>query len=165
MSDKRVAIVGATGAVGEELIRTLEQRDFPVAELRLLASKRTAGRKLEFRGEAHTVELLGADSFQGMDLALFAAGGTISKEHAERAVDAGAVVVDNSSAFRMDPDVPLVVPELNGHTVSDHQGILANPNCSTIILGWTAGRRHRGSTWPGRRRDWQPRSVTRPRSA
>ena len=134
MSDKRVAIVGATGAVGEELIRTLEQRDFPVAELCLLASKRTAGRKLEFRGEAHTVELLRADSFQGMDLALFAAGGSISKEHAPRAVDAGAVVVDNSSAFRMDQDVPLVVPELNGHTISDHQGILANPNCSTIIL-------------------------------
>ncbi len=133
MSGRRVAIVGATGAVGEELIRTLEQRDFPVAQLRLLASKRSAGRKLGFRGEAHTVEALGASSFQGMDLALFAAGSTISKDYAERAVSAGAVVVDNSSAFRMDPAVPLVVPELNGHTIGDHQGIHANPNSSTII--------------------------------
>jgi aspartate-semialdehyde dehydrogenase len=129
-----VAIVGATGAVGEELILTLEQRDFPVRELRLLASKRTAGRKVSFCGETHTVEVLGESSLEGIDVALFSAGSTISKEHAQRAVNAGAVVVDNSSAFRMDPDVPLVVPELNRDAINGHRGIIANPNCSTIIL-------------------------------
>jgi len=134
VSGKRVAIVGATGAVGEELLQTLQQRDFPIQELRLLASKRTAGKKVSFRGEIHTVEVLGESSFEAIDLALFSAGGSISKEHAPRAVNAGAVVVDNSSAFRMDPEVPLVVPELNGDAIGSHSGIIANPNCSTIIL-------------------------------
>ncbi|MHC4078285.1 MAG: aspartate-semialdehyde dehydrogenase [Planctomycetota bacterium] len=145
MNSRRVAIVGATGAVGEELIRTLEQRDFPVQELRLLASKRTAGKQVSFRGEAHTVEALGESSFRGVDLALFSAGSGISKEHAARAVDAGAVVVDNSSAFRMDPEVPLVVPELNRNAVDDHQGIVANPNCSTIILCMALAPLHRAA--------------------
>lgn len=134
MSSRRVAVVGATGAVGEELLQTLEQRDFPVEELRLLASKRTAGRKVSFRGKAHTVEELGKDSFAGIDLALFSAGASISMEFAPCAVEAGAVVVDNSSAFRMDPEVPLVVPELNRDAIANHRGIIANPNCSTIIL-------------------------------
>jgi aspartate-semialdehyde dehydrogenase len=134
MSGRRIAIVGATGAVGEELLSTLEQRDFPVQDLRLLASERTAGKKMSFRGESHTVEVLGESSFAGIDLALFSAGASVSKEHAPRAVSAGAVVVDNSSAFRMDPEVPLVVPELNRAAIESHRGIIANPNCSTIIL-------------------------------
>jgi len=134
VSGKRVAIVGATGAVGEELLLTLQQREFPVRELRLLASPRTAGRQLVFRGEKHVVQTLAEDSFAGIDVALFSAGSGVSKEHAPRAVGAGAVVVDNSSAFRMDPEVPLVVPELNRHALESHAGIIANPNCSTIIL-------------------------------
>lgn len=134
MSRKRVAIVGATGAVGEELLRTLEQRDFPIEELRLLASGRSAGREVSFRGRGHTVEPLGEGSFEGIDLALFSAGAAVSREFAPRAVAAGAVVVDNSSAFRMDEGVPLVVPELNRAVIQEHRGIIANPNCSTIIL-------------------------------
>jgi len=130
---KHLAIVGATGAVGMEMLRVLERRDFPVASLRLLASPRSAGKSLSFRGREHTVEPLSEDSFKGIDIALFSAGGGISKEFAPHAVNSGAVVVDNSSAFRMDPKVPLVVPEINAAAVSSHSGILANPNCTTAI--------------------------------
>jgi aspartate-semialdehyde dehydrogenase len=134
MSAPHFAIVGATGAVGHELLQTLQRRDVPVASLRLLASPRSAGQRLAFRGEDIPVEVLGEGSFEGVDVALFSAGGAISREFAPIAVRAGAVVVDNSSAFRMDPQVPLVVPEINGDAIAGHQGILANPNCSTIIL-------------------------------
>src|SRR5437879_2123023 len=123
-----VAIVGATGAVGVELIRCLEERDFPVSELRLFASARSAGKTLTFRGLQLTVRELNEHSFSGVDIALFSAGGSTSKRFASIAVRAGATVIDNSSAFRMDPSVPLV-PEINSHTLRTHQGIIANPNC------------------------------------
>lgn len=129
-----VAVVGATGAVGIEMIETLAKRNFPVKNLRLLASARSAGKKLPFKGEQITVEELTHDSFKGIDVALFSAGGSISKEYARTVVDAGAVMVDNSSAFRMEANVPLVVPEVNPEDVKGHQGIIANPNCSTIIM-------------------------------
>jgi len=128
-----VAVVGATGAVGLEMIETLERRNFPVGRLTLLASARSAGKTLTFRGQPVIVQELKPDSFAGIDLALFSAGGGISKEFVPLAVKAGAVVVDNSSAFRMDPNVPLVVPEVNGSDVRGHQGIIANPNCTTAI--------------------------------
>jgi aspartate-semialdehyde dehydrogenase len=127
------AIVGATGAVGVELIRCLEQRRFPLSELRLFASARSAGKTLSFRGQPLAVRELQDDSFRGVDIALFAAGGSTSKRFGPLAVQQGAVVVDNSSAFRMDPTVPLVVPEINPEAVRGHRGIIANPNCSTII--------------------------------
>jgi aspartate-semialdehyde dehydrogenase len=129
-----VAIAGATGAVGTEFLKLLEQREFPLASLRLLASERSAGRTLRFRGREHTVGELTESSFDGMDIAFFSAGGGRSKQFAPAAVRAGALVIDNSSAFRMDPDVPLVVPEINGEDIRQHKGIIANPNCSTIIL-------------------------------
>jgi len=132
-SPKNLAIVGATGAVGVEMLRVLERREFPVASLRLLASPRSAGKKLSFRGQELTVEPLTEKSFEGIDIALFSAGGGISKEYAPHAVKAGAIVVDNSSAFRMDPKVPLVVPEINAADAASHSGILANPNCTTAI--------------------------------
>jgi aspartate-semialdehyde dehydrogenase len=128
-----VAIVGATGAVGVELIRCLEERGFPVSELRLFASARSAGKTLTFRGLQLTVRELNEHSFSGVDIALFSAGGSTSKRFAPIAVRAGATVIDNSSAFRMDPSVPLVVPEINPHTLRTHQGIIANPNCCAII--------------------------------
>jgi aspartate-semialdehyde dehydrogenase len=128
-----VAIVGATGAVGVEMLDVLERRNFPVGKLTLLASPRSAGKTLKFRGEDVPVQALGADSFAGVEIALFSAGGGISKEYAPIAVKAGAVVVDNSSAFRMEDNVPLVVPEINGADVKQHQGIIANPNCTTAI--------------------------------
>src|SRR5579862_4855050 len=128
-----VAIVGATGAVGVELIRCLEERAFPLSELRLLASARSVGKTLNFRGQALPVRELVADSFRGVDLALFSAGAGTSKRFAPLAVEQGAVVIDNSSAFRMDPAVPLVVPEINPEALRGHRGIIANPNCSTII--------------------------------
>ena len=128
-----VAIVGATGAVGVEMIGCLERRRFPLAELRLLASARSAGRTLEFRGAPLTVRELAESSFEGVDLALFSAGSAISKKFAPLAVRAGAVVIDNSSAFRMDPGVPLVVPEINPLATRAHRGIIANPNCTAII--------------------------------
>ena len=128
-----IAIVGATGAVGVELIRCLEERAFPLAELRLLASTRSAGKTLRFRGRELTVRELTEDSFQGVDLALFSAGASTSKRFAPLAVRSGAIVIDNSSAFRMDPQVPLVVPEINPQTLPGHRGIIANPNCSAII--------------------------------
>ena len=128
-----VAIVGATGAVGVELIRCLEERRFPLSELRLFASARSAGKMLAFRGQALAVRELNEHSFSGVDIALFSAGGSTSKRFAPIAVRAGATVVDNSSAFRMDPTVPLVVPEINPQTLRTHQGIIANPNCCAII--------------------------------
>ena len=128
-----VAIVGATGAVGVELIRCLEERRFPLSELRLFASARSAGKMLAFRGQALAVRELNEHSFSGVDIALFSAGGGTSKRFAPIAVRAGATVVDNSSAFRMDAGVPLVVPEINPHTLRSHQGIIANPNCCAII--------------------------------
>ncbi len=130
---KHVAIVGATGAVGVEMIQCLERRGFPVRELTLLASARSAGKKLKYKGADITIKYLTPESFAGVDIALFSAGGGISKEYAPHAVNAGAIVVDNSSAFRIDPDVPLVVPEVNGADAKNHKGIIANPNCSTAI--------------------------------
>src|SRR5579864_4414217 len=128
-----VAVVGATGAVGVEMIKTLEKRNFPVSKLTLLASARSVGKKLPFQGREIAVQELTKDSFAGIDIALFSAGGSISKEFAPLAAKAGCVVVDNSSAFRMDPAVPLVVPEINGADVKTHKGIIANPNCTTAI--------------------------------
>ncbi|MEI6071844.1 MAG: aspartate-semialdehyde dehydrogenase [Verrucomicrobiae bacterium] len=129
----RVAIVGATGAVGVEMLRVMERRHFPVSRLRLLASARSAGKTLEFRGEEIAIEALGMNSFEDIDIALFSAGSGISKEFGPVAVDSGAVVVDNSSAFRMCDDVPLVVPEINADDIRTHHGIIANPNCTTAI--------------------------------
>ena len=128
-----VAVVGATGAVGVELLRCLERRRFPLAELRLLASARSAGKRLAFRGEPLEVRELREDSFQGVAIALFSAGAAISRRFAPLAVQAGATVIDNSSAFRMDAAVPLVVPEINPQTLGTHRGIIANPNCCAII--------------------------------
>ncbi|WP_456455923.1 aspartate-semialdehyde dehydrogenase [Thermovibrio sp.] len=129
-----VAVVGATGAVGREMIKTLEQRNFPVKKLVALASKRSAGKRLKFKGEEVVVQELRPESFEGVDIALFSAGGDRSKEFAPEAVKRGAVVIDNSSAFRMERDVPLVVPEVNPEDVEWHKGIIANPNCSTIQM-------------------------------
>lgn len=128
-----VAIVGATGAVGVEMIGCLERRRFPLAELRLLASARSAGKTLKFRGEPLAVRELGEASFAGVDLALFSAGSSVSKKFAPLAARAGTIVIDNSSAFRMDPEVPLVVPEINPQALREHRGIIANPNCTAII--------------------------------
>jgi aspartate-semialdehyde dehydrogenase len=128
-----LAIAGVTGAVGQEFLSILEERDFPFDTLRVLASSRSAGKKISFKGKEYTVEELTKDSFAGVDIALFSAGGARSKEFAPAAVEAGAVVVDNSSAFRMDADVPLVIPEINAAAIKRHKGIIANPNCSTII--------------------------------
>lgn len=129
-----VAVVGATGAVGEEFIRILESRNFPVQELRLLASKRSSGKKMRFRGADHTVQELTKHSFRGIKIALFSAGASISREYVPYAIESGAVCVDNSSAFRMDDDVPLVVPEVNPQEIARHHGVIANPNCSTIQM-------------------------------
>ena len=129
-----VAVVGATGAVGREMLDVLAERNFPIDNLRAMASHRSAGKKLPFGDESVEVEDLEKADFSGVDFALFSAGSSISKEHAPRAVEAGAVVIDNTSAFRMDPDVPLVVPEVNAEAIDEHQGIIANPNCSTIQM-------------------------------
>lgn len=128
-----IAVVGATGAVGIEMIRTLEKRNFPVGKLTLLASARSSGKQLTFKGQPITVQTLTQDSFAEIDIALFSAGGDISRDFAPAAVKAGCVVIDNSSAFRMNPEVPLVVPEINASAVKDHRGIISNPNCTTII--------------------------------
>lgn len=133
-SGYRVAILGATGAVGTELLALLAERNFPLAELKLLASPRSAGQTCQFKGQTLTVEPTTAESFQGMDIVLASAGGSTSKAWAETIVKAGAVMIDNSSAFRMDPTVPLVVPEVNPAAAADHAGIIANPNCTTILL-------------------------------
>jgi len=138
MSEKKVkvAVAGATGAVGNQMIRCLEEADFPASSVKFLASSRSAGRSLRYRGEAIAVEELKEDSFRGMDIALFSAGGGTSQKFAPYAADDGCVVVDNSSAWRMDPDVPLVVPEVNSHAIAQYKakGIIANPNCSTIQM-------------------------------
>ena len=133
MKKYNVAILGATGAVGQEFLRLIEERKFPFAELKLLASKRSAGKQIDFMGKTYTVEEATPESFEGVQIALFA-GGSISKTLAPEAVKRGADVIDNSSAFRMDPEVPLVVPEVNPQAISAHKGIIANPNCSTIIM-------------------------------
>ncbi|MCL6622485.1 MAG: aspartate-semialdehyde dehydrogenase [Syntrophobacterales bacterium] len=132
----KVAVVGATGAVGQQMVECLEERQFPVSELRLLASERSLGKYLSFKGREIPVDVLTRDSFQGIDLALFSAGGSVSKEFAPIAAAAGAVVIDNSSAWRMDPEVPLVVPEVNPQDIAlyKNKGIIANPNCSTIQM-------------------------------
>ena len=129
-----VAVVGATGAVGQQMIDTLIKRDFPFAKLTLLSSARSAGKKVMVKGQEYTVEEAKPESFEGVDIALFSAGGSVSKQLAPEAVKRGAVVVDNTSAFRMDPDIPLVVPEVNEDDLHKHNGIIANPNCSTIQM-------------------------------
>ncbi len=129
-----VAVVGATGAVGREMLSVLRERAFPVGQLRAMASHRSAGTELEFGEDTVVVEDLEKADFDGVDIALFSAGSGVSRAHADRAVEAGAVVVDNTSAFRMDDGVPLVVPEVNPETIGDHDGIIANPNCSTIQM-------------------------------
>ncbi|MGQ9570100.1 MAG: aspartate-semialdehyde dehydrogenase [Thermodesulfovibrionales bacterium] len=129
-----VAVVGATGAVGREMVQTLEERDFPVEKLRLFASERSEGKKIEYKNKYISVEILKDDSFEGIDLALFSAGAERSKIWAPVAVRSGCVVIDNSSQWRMDPEVPLVVPEVNPDDIKWHKGIIANPNCSTIQM-------------------------------
>ena len=131
-----VAVVGATGAVGNEMLKVLEERKFPVAELKLLASERSAGERLSFQGKEIAVEALDENSFKGVDIALFSAGGAVSQRFAPIAWKSGAVVVDNTSAFRMEPDIPLVVPEVNPQDIAQYKtrGIIANPNCSTIQM-------------------------------
>jgi aspartate-semialdehyde dehydrogenase len=128
-----VAIVGATGAVGVEMIKVLERRRFPIGKLTLLASARSAGKTASYKGEQISIQELREDSFDGVDIALFSAGASISRQYAPHAVQAGTVIVDNSSAFRMEENVPLVVPEINGRDVATHSGIVANPNCTTAI--------------------------------
>ena len=134
MPDKpNIAIAGITGAVGQEMARCLEQRNFPIGNLKLLASARSAGKKIQFKDQELTVEELTGDSFGNTDIALFSAGGDISRKYARLAAEAGATVIDNSSAFRMDDDVPLIVPEINPNDAACHKGIIANPNCTTIV--------------------------------
>jgi aspartate-semialdehyde dehydrogenase len=134
MTPKTVAIAGATGLVGRQILETLDERDYPVKSLKLLASARSKGKTIPFRGETLTVEELKEDSFKGIEVALFSAGGGTSKQFSPCAARDGCVVVDNSSAWRMDPNVPLVVPEVNSDAIQGHQGIIANPNCSTIQM-------------------------------
>jgi len=128
-----VAVAGVTGAVGQEFLGIIQERNFPFSSLKMLASSRSAGKKISFMGKEYVVEQMTPDSFKGVNLALFSAGASRSREFAPAAVKAGAVVVDNSSAYRMDPEVPLVVPEINPQKIMTHKGIIANPNCSTII--------------------------------
>jgi aspartate-semialdehyde dehydrogenase len=129
-----VAIVGATGAVGQEFLTVLAQRRFPIKSLRLLASARSVGKKIDFGGATHSVAELTRESFRDIQFAFFSAGGNVSKEFAPAAVSAGAVVIDNTSAFRMKEGIPLVVPEVNPEQIKRHNGLIANPNCSTIIM-------------------------------
>ncbi|MBI4841995.1 MAG: aspartate-semialdehyde dehydrogenase, partial [candidate division NC10 bacterium] len=142
-----VAVAGATGAVGEVMLRVLEERKFPVRRIKLLASERSVGKILKFQGEEIKVEQLSASAFEGVDVALFSAGASRSREFAPAAWKAGAVVVDNSSAFRMEPDVPLVVPEINPHAIAQYvnRGIIANPNCTTIVTLMALAPLHRYS--------------------
>ncbi|MDQ4005908.1 MAG: aspartate-semialdehyde dehydrogenase, partial [Actinomycetota bacterium] len=139
----RVAVLGATGVVGREMLRTLEQRSFPADEVVVLASPRSEGVRLPFRGDELVVRAVSEDAFRGVDVALFSAGAIASREWAPRAVDAGATVVDNSSSFRMDPDVPLVIPEINADALSGHRGIVANPNCTAITALMAVAPLHR----------------------
>lgn len=134
MKDVHVAIVGATGAVGTKILEKLKERKFPAASIKLLASKRSAGNEITAFGETYTVEETTPDSFEGIDIAFFSAGGSISEKFAHEAVKRGATVIDNTSFFRMDPDIPLVVPEVNPNEIPKHSGIIANPNCSTIQM-------------------------------
>ena len=146
MNDPVVAIAGVTGAVGAEFIATMDRRGFRVGKLKALASARSAGKTIGFRGQTIVVEELTANSFEGVDIALFSAGGGISRKFAPVAVKAGAVVIDNSSAFRMDPEVPLVIPEINAGRIRDHKGIIAVPNCSAItalVPLWPIHQRNR----------------------
>ena len=129
-----VAVVGATGAVGQEMLKVLAERSFPVRELRVLASARSAGKHVEFKGRDYLVQELTDDSFAGVQVALFSAGGKVSERFCPVAARAGAVCIDNTNAVRMDPAVPLVVPEVNAHAIPTHKGIIANPNCSTIQM-------------------------------
>ncbi|MGA2706336.1 MAG: aspartate-semialdehyde dehydrogenase, partial [Isosphaeraceae bacterium] len=131
---KNVAVVGASGAVGDRMIRLLEERAFPVASIKFLASERSVGKTVIFRGETFPIEAIVRDAFRGVDIVLSSTPGTVSREWSPIAAAAGAVVIDNSSAFRMDPNVPLVVPEVNPHDVAWNKGIIANPNCSTIQM-------------------------------
>lgn len=133
MKKYNVAILGATGAVGQEFLKLIDERNFPFDNLKLLASERSAGKQIDFSGKTYTVEEAQPSSFENIDIALFA-GGPASKPLAPEAVKRGAVVIDNSSTFRMDPEVPLIVPEVNPEAIKDHKGIIANPNCSTIIM-------------------------------
>ncbi len=128
-----VAVVGITGAVGQTTLRLLDERKFPVRALRVFASERSVGKTVTFKGETIRVDKVGPEAFKGVDIAFFSAGSSQSKEYAPQAVKAGAVVVDKSSAFRMDPTVPLVVPEVNAHAIKGHRGIVACPNCTTIV--------------------------------
>jgi aspartate-semialdehyde dehydrogenase len=138
-----IAIVGATGAVGRELIALLERRRFPVSQLRCFASPRSVGKTVSFQNEAIPIEALGHDSFKGVDIALFSAGRVVALEFAPQAVETGACVIDNSSAFRMDPEVPLVIPEINPDAMQTHRGIIASPNCSTTIMLMALAPLHR----------------------
>jgi aspartate-semialdehyde dehydrogenase len=133
MKSYHVAIVGATGAVGEELLRVLERRVFPVASLRAFGSVRSAGKAVQFRKQPIIVEQLQTSAFRGVDIAFFSAGGEISRKWVPLARDSGAVVIDNSSVFRMEPEVPLVIPEINGDDAQHHRGVIANPNCTTAV--------------------------------
>ena len=133
MKKLNVAIVGATGAVGQELLKVMDEHNFPYAGLKLLATKNSAGKIINFQGKDYVVEETTADSFDGVDLALFA-GGPASREFGRLAQSKGVVVIDNSSTFRLEPDVPLIIPEVNGQAAKDHQGLIANPNCSTILM-------------------------------
>ena len=134
MKNYNIAVLGATGAVGKTMLKVLEERSFPVGEIRLLASEKSAGKEIEFMGIKYKVQPVSPEAFEGIDIALFSAGGSRSKQWAPVAVEKGAVVIDNSSAFRMENDVPLVVPEVNPEDVKWHKGIIANPNCSTIQM-------------------------------
>ena len=137
MSDQKlfnVAVVGATGAVGEQIIKLLETRNFPIKQLKLLSSARSAGKKLTFRGQEIAVEEAKPESFEGVELALFSAGGSVSEKLVPEAIKRGAICIDNTNAFRMDPDTPLVVPEVNLDKINEHKGVIANPNCSTIQM-------------------------------
>jgi len=145
MAGVRVAVVGATGAAGQTTLRILEERKFPVRELRLYASERSVGKTVTFAGEPLRVEKVAPEAFRGIEVAFFAAGSAQSREHAPLAVRAGAVVVDKSSAFRMDPAVPLVVPEINPHAARDHQGIVASPNCTTVVTVMPLAPLHRAA--------------------
>ena len=145
MAGKRVAIVGATGAAGEMTLRILEERKFPVRELRAFASERSVGKSVTFAGESIRVEKVAPEAFRGVEIAFFSAGTAQSKEHAPLAVRAGAVVVDKSNAFRMDPAVPLIVPEINAHAIREHRGIVASPNCTTVVTVMALAPLHRAA--------------------
>jgi aspartate-semialdehyde dehydrogenase len=146
MKSYRIAVVGATGAVGQEILRTLERREFPVSHLKALASARSVGKSVEFKGRQIPVQELCDEAFNDVDYALFSAGATRSRQFADACKKAGAVMIDNSSAFRMRPDVPLVVPEINAGDLAKHQGIVAVPNCSAIILGVPLWPLHQAAT-------------------